>query len=481
MLNKIPSRFSIIPVRNKTPLVPWKEFTTRRAAEQEIQKWKDTLGQFDWGIVTGPVSGILVLDLDDERALAEAKRLGLPRTPHVKTRKGDHFYFRWTGDLDSRITTRVGIANKTDTRGGDNGFVVFYGWTVSPYVCPLARPPQWLIDKLPKKEGGEIIRKGKAIEIISRIEQGNRNDSFARLAGSLRGKGYDIETMFELLRPKAREVNFPEAELMTICRSIGRYDAPVSSLGGQGIADFLKEQKPVKWICEPFFAEGCIGIIAGLPESRKSWIMVDLAVEMARGGGLWLNKFPVKAGKVLLIDQERGKSEIQRRLNAVIAAKQINVQSMQSTLFVQAGTAIHIDQPETFRDLQRQLCELRPNLLLIDSFATIHGKQETNRYEIQQVMERLKRLREEYGCAVIFIHHETKGAYQSHKEGAESTFLDMSGNVAIPAAAEVCLGVRKHDEESSFVFHTKSTQGSKAAPFCVRVKDVEKGIIVEAF
>ena len=92
--------------------------------------------------------------------------------------------------------------------------------------------------------------------------------------------------------------------------------------------------------------------------------------------------------------------------------------------------------------------------------------------EIQQVLERIKQLRDEFGCTFLIVHHESKAAYQNRKEGAAPSYLDMSGNVAIPAAAEMTLSVVQHDDEKSMVHHTKSTQSVKIAPFIVKVIDL---------
>ena len=122
-----------------------------------------------------------------------------------------------------RYKREQGIFNKVDVRG-DGGYVVFYGWEISPAVVPFAAPPQWLIDSLPKKESRAITAGPMAT--LGGIREGNRNQSFASLAGGLRARGYTTDVIFELLRPKAREVGFPENELMAVCQSIGRYDAP---------------------------------------------------------------------------------------------------------------------------------------------------------------------------------------------------------------------------------------------------------------
>lgn len=332
--------------------------------------------------------------------------------------------------------------------------------------------------------GGYNIPK-KLNERINSIEEGNRNNTLTGIAGSLRAKGYNSEEIFELLKPKAKEVNFTETELWNICKSVGKYMPNVSIISNQGesVESFLADRKEVKWICEPFIAEQAIGFIAGLPESRKSWILIDLAIECARGGGLWLNKFPIRSAKVLLIDQERSKSEVQRRLQAVINGKGIMLNTLNNALFVRCGTTTRIDLQHSYDALRKEIADIRPDIILIDSFATFHTKNESNRAEIQQVMERIKDLRNEFKCAIIMIHHETKQAYQNKKDGAESSYLDMAGNVAIPAAAEFCMNVVKQDAESSFCHHTKSTQGSKQASFLVKVTDVDgpSKIRVEAF
>ena len=305
----LPNLFNVMPVRDKKPLVSWKRLTeeAQSAEEKAAVLEQGTPGSI--GIVTGEVSNLFVLDIDGPEGEKSIEGKHIPRTWTVRTPHGIHYYFRWTKDLEQCVTTKAGVLEGVDVRG-TGGYVVFYGWTISPAVAPLAAPPAWLVALLSKKESREVA--GGPVVVLEGIKAGNRNQSFARLAGGLRARGYSVEEMYALLEPKAREVAFPLDELRAVCNSIGRYPAPEApKLEGQGesIELFLVDEKPVEWICKPFIAEQSIGIVGGLPESRKSWILVDLAIECARGGGLWMGKFPVKGCKVLLIDQERSKGE----------------------------------------------------------------------------------------------------------------------------------------------------------------------------
>jgi len=84
------------------------------------------------GIVTGAVSGIVVLDLDSDDAIAEARRRGLPSsTILLKTARGEHWYFRHPGGT---IRNGTKIFPSADVRG-DGGYVVAAGSIHETGVC----------------------------------------------------------------------------------------------------------------------------------------------------------------------------------------------------------------------------------------------------------------------------------------------------------------------------------------------------------
>jgi hypothetical protein len=58
--------WSIIPIRSgdKRPLVRWEEFQCRRPRAEEVQAWFSGWPEAGIGIVTGAVSGLVVLDID---------------------------------------------------------------------------------------------------------------------------------------------------------------------------------------------------------------------------------------------------------------------------------------------------------------------------------------------------------------------------------------------------------------------------------
>ena len=113
----------------KVPTARWEPFQRRRPTDDELMAWFDDGTLHNIAIVTGPQSGIVVVDLDSSGALAWAIA-HLPFTPmRVITGKGEHWYYRHPGHIAIRNRARVETADGVlaiDIRG-DGGYVVAPG------------------------------------------------------------------------------------------------------------------------------------------------------------------------------------------------------------------------------------------------------------------------------------------------------------------------------------------------------------------
>lgn len=132
--------FSVIPVPRprpgvpkgqpgdgKVPILAWKEFQSRRPTDEELAFWFS--GEpMNLAVVTGAISGVVVVDADDEPARLWCVR-HLPYTPwQTRTNGGCHLWFRHPGVLVSnraRLETSDGRL-KIDLRA-DGGYVVAPG------------------------------------------------------------------------------------------------------------------------------------------------------------------------------------------------------------------------------------------------------------------------------------------------------------------------------------------------------------------
>lgn len=112
--------WAVIPLDGKIPFtLHGSKDATKDAAL--IDSWWTRYPFAAVGIVTGPISGIWVLDADGEEGLKSLKSLGLDKgTPYVRTGGGGiHCFFDWTDGVAQKVRFLPGL----DTRA-ENGYVV---------------------------------------------------------------------------------------------------------------------------------------------------------------------------------------------------------------------------------------------------------------------------------------------------------------------------------------------------------------------
>lgn len=233
----------VLPLRprDKRPLVAWESLQRARPSGQQLADWFGRWPDANIGIVTGAISGLVVLDIDPahggESSLERLeRRLGaLPETVEAATGGGGrHFYFAHPGGL---VRNRAGLAQGIDLRA-DGGYVVAppslhpsgrpYRWAPgrAPGEVALAALPGWIL--LPAAGGlrrtpadwRRLVREG--------VPEGTRNATLASLAGHLLWHRVDPEVVLELLLAWNRMRCRPplaDAEVAEVVASIARLHA----------------------------------------------------------------------------------------------------------------------------------------------------------------------------------------------------------------------------------------------------------------
>ena len=135
--------WSVIPVRerDKRPAVAWKAYQEKCVTEKTLQEWFRRSPDYNVGIVTGALSGLVVLDVDPRHGgdkslqALERKHGRLPKTIESITGGGGrHVYFSHPG----RVTrNRTNIKPGIDLRG-DGGCIV-----APPSVHPSGKRYRW--------------------------------------------------------------------------------------------------------------------------------------------------------------------------------------------------------------------------------------------------------------------------------------------------------------------------------------------------
>ena len=184
----------IIPARGKIPALKWQEYQTKRPSREQVAKWWDENPNYNIALVTGAVSGVVVVDIDGVEIPP-----GLPPTAVVETSPGRfHYYFKHPG---FSVKNAVGeLMPGVDFRG-DEGIIILppsihydkttgkpdgtYTWKLLPKETGFADLPQWVIDRLKVKKPIQEIAKGTT--------QGSRNADTTAYIGYLLYNQKDLD------------------------------------------------------------------------------------------------------------------------------------------------------------------------------------------------------------------------------------------------------------------------------------------------
>jgi hypothetical protein len=170
--------------------------------------WREA--DFNIGVATGAVSGVVVIDIDNIDAEGELRRLesaqgALPPTVEAITARGRHLFFKWPGQDVRNSASR--IAPGIDVRG-DGGYVIAppslhpsgkrYAWSVDSGNV-FADAPGWLLDMIsaPKNTTAGLVMAWNDM-VREGAGKGYRNDSLCRLVGHLLYRRVDPLTTLEI-------------------------------------------------------------------------------------------------------------------------------------------------------------------------------------------------------------------------------------------------------------------------------------------
>lgn len=194
--------WSVVPCgADKRPLVSWARWQDERASADQASEWWGRWPEANVAVITGAISGIVVLDLDNGHqegvnGAESVRRSGrpLPPTPCVRTPSGGlHCYYRHPGN---DVQNAAGLLPGVDFRG-DGGYVVAppsttptgaYAPVEQTRGLKLAAAPDWILRR--ESASREAAPAGEWAQLWAETcAQGTRNETVAKLAGHLAAHG----------------------------------------------------------------------------------------------------------------------------------------------------------------------------------------------------------------------------------------------------------------------------------------------------
>jgi len=408
--------FNLIPVKEKKPLIDWQQYQ-QLPTGTEIERWSTEFSGCEWGIITGPISKILVLDIDGEegRKALEELHIQMPKTWVTKTRKGWHYYFKWEDELSGVPTTKVRLFNGVDIRG-NGGYVVAYNFIqgYSPADLPIAEIPEWLrsaITATPLAE--KTYKPGWILEALSNIQPGDagagRTHTFARIIGRLNRDGWSEEDIFALLKPHADQYNY---DLKKLYEQIGdmtnRYadQSKAQEYVGMSASQLLAHGNPnLDWTIAHVLPKGGIGIFASQPGYGKSWLLLDISTDLSVGRP-WLGRYEMLSGNVMYVDEESQPNLLRYRLRKLLNAKGISSDQLRIDFYI--GEGLSLSDARSVEKFRTKIETTKPSLIVIDSLIRVHKAEEKSATELAQMFAVVRSFTRDYGCSVLFADHLRK-------------------------------------------------------------------------
>ena len=292
---------SVIPVKNKMPLIKWGEFQKRLPTEAEVVGWWTKYPDADIAVICGKVSGnFVVIDIDD---LTVAEKVKLAKTFRensvVKTPSGGLHIRFFDANQDTKCKPLPGVGDLK----GEGGYVLVppstgYGFETTSVPKTVNNLPQIVSaicsraeKKVPTPPNAEGIKKEG-----SPILEGGRNVALASIAGFLRRQGLSatvIEAALTSVNRQACSPPLPPSEITAISKSMERYPAGDFNsdtnknivvpkwISAKDLGDQVSEE--IDWLWFGFIPRGYLILLSGLPKSGKSTLVSHLIRALLSG------------------------------------------------------------------------------------------------------------------------------------------------------------------------------------------------------
>ncbi len=384
-----------------------------------IREWWNRWPNANTGIVTGPESGILVLDVDGkqgEESLIELERRysPLPDTYTVRTGGGGlHLYFLWPKGADVR-NSQGKIAQSLDIRG-QGGYVVASPsihasggrYEVNESAILPAPCPEWLLSLNQEPQDAQTRQGTPAAGAAASqpVGKGGRTNRLVSLAGSMHKRGMTPEAIeAALLKENARfDPPLPEEKVRAIAHDIpARYPNPADEGQTNGfrlerLGDLLaKPEVTPDYLVDGLLVRGTVSALVAKPKVGKSTLARLLCLAVATGKE-FLGRSTGQGACIYLALEER-KEEITADFRAMGA-------DGTEAIDIHADTA----PAGAISALVCLVRNQRPALVVIDPlFRLAHIRDEKAYAEVYAALGPLIDTARETGTHILVTHHSGK-------------------------------------------------------------------------
>ena len=216
-----------------------------------------------------------------------------------------------------------------------------------------------------------------------------------------------------------------------------------------------------KWLIDKLIPSECITLLSGAPASFKTWLLLRMALDIAKGEYL-LDQFKCEQNNVLIIDEENHLRLIQERLKALGATSDLPIYFLSQKGFL-------VSKKGMIENVLKLCEEKNINVIFIDSLVRINNADENDASKMSEVFREIKRFCQNHKT-VILTHHERKEG--TVKASAQNR---LRGSSDIQAAVDCHLAVirDRNDRNKIIIEQAKLRLDEEMKPFEANVRKNE--------
>lgn len=475
--------WSVIPLgaNSKRPVVEWEEYQQRKPTETELETWfSDDTNNI--GIVTGPVSKLFVVDVDDYKG-NDHKPYPTPLV--AKTANGGKHYFY---DYSEEVHNKQGVLPNVDVRG-DGGYVVAYPSKLVDDNTGEVKEYSWQQEGTPAVMPSEVLSKYKgtvkdastpapisddALALLTQVltkgfTPGQHNEELHTLARLMARSthnpdlGYKVtETMLATLDSLDDTPQAAENQLLPTLKSgwdyeQSRLEKPIDNSQFETITReiapaSLKEMrgyKPPAVLFEDgqIIREGTLVVVVGQRNNGKTLFLQHVALGTAANGKRVAYVLTEDSPYFFARRAEQWENEHDTHID----------EELFKPWRAKKGLIWQLTSMEDVAEMVIQLKPHKPDLLILDPLIEFAlGADEQSAQTMGLIMSHLQFIKRELNCTVVIAHHAGKDLTRGAR-----------GSSAIEGSADTVITIRQNKiSEDVTAFCTKERNGSKP-PSCV--------------
>lgn len=191
-----------------------------------------------------------------------------------------------------------------------------------------------------------------------------------------------------------------------------------------------------------------VGLVVGAAKAGKTWIGLDLALSIVEGS-FFLGALECSPSNVLYLDAESTREMLADRMR-ICRINRPQHQGKLSFLCNRGNTPSTLGQATEI--LRQSISQSDARLCIIDTLTAFFPMEnENDNAEATAIMSQIVNIAEDYGCAIMIIHHTPK------QSGTQRTVVDAAaGAGAFARRADTVLAVRQEEKENYVDLRTRS-------------------------